>query len=435
MIQKLRALSSLLFIKVLSAALGLITAGLVTRLAAPEAAAFYFSATSAVMLAATIARGGADSLVIKGITGRSFEAARTAAYRIVASLTRFSISRLNLSAFALLVAVFIYSAATISSAAFSNIIAAATYVIILVVTIASSAGSYAYIAVAGQVLIALNLQQSAFLLASIPQQVTFLAVFFFGSSMAWNGSAVYIASAIFISYLAAALISRKALMFNGVRSKSWPGEESLAEPFVQAATDSRLLIAVLAGMTYVWGATLVVDLYFDGVEVAVFGLATRISGVVTFVAVSINSLYQPLIREQFLGGDKQAVKKISHEAFRVGALAAGAIALASMSAPWAADLFLGNSYHDKGWVITILLLSQSVVVWLGWAGNALVQIDEEKSFIRVSVCVALLAIISINIFGSIHLFAGAVLSLAAGAIVNAASFYIVFKKKLNRELW
>ena len=178
-----------------------------------------------------------------------------------------------------------------------------------------------------------------------------------------------------------------------------------------------------------WSPTLMLGAWATSAEVGVFGIASRIAMLVSFVLVAVNSVTAPRFAAHHATGNTQALRKVARDAALVMALVAAPPFLVFMVfAPQVMALF-GAQFSEGASLLQIVAVGQYVNVVTGSVGMLLVMTGHESTMRNIMAASAgiilLLNVILVPLLGAV----GAALAFALVLIVqNVAAAYYVWRR-------
>lgn len=178
-----------------------------------------------------------------------------------------------------------------------------------------------------------------------------------------------------------------------------------------------------------WAPLFLLGIWGSTQEVGIFGAALRISMLVTFFLVAVNTVLAPKFAELYTKGDLEALGKLVRKFSVIIPLATSPMFfLLLFKSAWVMQLF-GKDFAFGGKALAILALGQAVITMTGSAGSLLMMTGHEKdvrnSAIIGGVFVGGLSLILIPSLGHIG---AAIAASTAIAASNIASVVFVRKR-------
>lgn len=232
-------------------------------------------------------------------------------------------------------------------------------------------------------------------------------------------------------YLAAtALVALFSILAwrNAVAGSDW---ETVSYPFKVLWESCKPLftISLLNTAILTWSPLLLLGLWGTAAEVGIFGVATRLALLVSFLLVTLNNVIAPKFAELYA---TRNIHAMGHMARRSSAL------LTLLVSPVFLILFIyssevmrlfGPEFVAGGPILAILLVGQLVNVVTGSVGYLLMMSGNENTVRNISIGSAIfLLILMLLLAPSLGGVGAAIASSAVLAVGNLASAYAVYKK-------
>ena len=211
-----------------------------------------------------------------------------------------------------------------------------------------------------------------------------------------------------------------------------------ATPMLHSATgyfDTGLLLRTSLPLFWVamlfiamsWTDTLLLGIWLDNRAVGIYGIAMRVSVMISFVLVSVNSIIAPKFAALHADGALRELGDLARRAARLMAVITMPFFLLFLLLPkWVLGIF-GDDFGAGATVLAILSVGQFVNVATGSVGYLLIMSGHEK-LIRNSTMISaalnlILNVLLIPRFGIIGAAIASATSLAALNLISAALVY------------
>lgn len=211
------------------------------------------------------------------------------------------------------------------------------------------------------------------------------------------------------------MLRRRTATLEGKDRVSYPEVFTVAWPLFVASIG---LFGAAQADLWVVGAGL------TGSDVALYGAAARLTGVVTTPLVVMNAVVAPIISELYTSGDRARLQRVLRTTATVAGLPSAAVLLAFVFAggPIMRIVF-GDFYARGGAVLALLSLGGLVSVWTGSCVLALTMTRHERTNMVLSLPpVVILPAVALTVVGPFGAVAVAAASSAVLASRNVATW-------------
>ncbi len=190
-----------------------------------------------------------------------------------------------------------------------------------------------------------------------------------------------------------------------------------------------LMVALMNRALMPWAPILLLGIWVTAEEVGVFGAATRIVLLVSFMLVAINNIVAPKFAELYAKENMKALGEVARRsAFLITLLASPIFLVLFFYGEWVMSLF-GSEFTEGATILAILAVGQLINVLCGSVGYLLMMSGNEKVYRNITISSALLQLFMIFILApSMGGVGVAIASSAVLAIMNLVSMYYVYSK-------
>lgn len=191
-----------------------------------------------------------------------------------------------------------------------------------------------------------------------------------------------------------------------------------AFPFAELWESCRplLLVSVMNRAILPWSPLFLLGLWAGSRDVGIFGAATRVAMVISFMLATVNSVLVPKFAELYARGDREALGRTARRSAQVVTLLASPVFLVLLfGGRWVMAMF-GPEFAEGALVLAILAAGQLVNTLTGSVNHVLIVTGNE-AIVRNTVVLA--AVAQIALCAVLIPWAGAVGAAAAAAAANA----------------
>lgn len=220
-----------------------------------------------------------------------------------------------------------------------------------------------------------------------------------------------------------------ALLATGRRVALRPASASLDEALALVRESAPLYVVALTQLVMVWSSQLLLGVWAEPADVAVYTIAQRVSMVTSFVLVAVNSVIAPRFAVLYHDGKLAELEALSRLAVRMMLAMATPLLLVMLVLPqWILAIF-GSGYSAGAPVLMVLALGQFVNVVTGPVGY-LLQMSGHYREVRNNTLIAAVTAVALNAlltprYGAIGAAAAAAVALS---LVNFLGLWQVRKK-------
>jgi O-antigen/teichoic acid export membrane protein len=191
-----------------------------------------------------------------------------------------------------------------------------------------------------------------------------------------------------------------------------------------------LLIVSLVSTVRIQGDIWTLGAFLPQREVALYGAASRLVGVVTMPLVIVNAVVPPLIAEMYAQGKREDLEY----ALRSMATLSGIPAwLTSMGCIFFATPIMGlvytNYYREGAVVLAVLSIGMFAIVCVGSCGNVLVYTGHQKALMMITIVTNTATLIAMLATVKPYGIVGVAMSKMAGDILVSGVMLLAVKRK------
>jgi O-antigen/teichoic acid export membrane protein len=180
-------------------------------------------------------------------------------------------------------------------------------------------------------------------------------------------------------------------------------------------------------------STFFLGIFSNADAIGIFGAALKISMLISFILVSVNTIAAPKFAELYTQGNLSSLGKTVQDCVKLMVFAAGPVFLLFILAPEWILGFLGPKFKEGSQLLIILSIGQFINVVTGSVGYLLIMSGNESTMRNITVIIAFesifLNLFLIKFFGAL----GAAVSTAISIISFNALAFICVRKKL--KIW
>lgn len=180
-----------------------------------------------------------------------------------------------------------------------------------------------------------------------------------------------------------------------------------------------------------WSPLFLLGIWASATEVGIFGAASRVSLLISFLLVTINNVIAPKFAEFYAKNDIKGLGSIARKsAGFITMLASPLFIFLFIFSEWTMKLF-GEEFSAGSTILTILIVGQLISSICGSVGYLLIMTGNEKDYRNITIASAIIQTTLILILAPLYGGIGAaVATTIALATVNISSVILV-KKRLN----
>lgn len=233
------------------------------------------------------------------------------------------------------------------------------------------------------------------------------------------------------SYLAATIISALLGYFIWQKATAKYGENpsSYSFPFLLNSCKPLFITSLMNYAVLPWAPLVILGIWADSQDVGIYGAASRIAMLVSFILITINNVLAPKFAELYAKNDFINLEKTARKStLMITLLASPLFILLIFAGEWVMMLY-GTEFIDGAFILTILAIGQFINVITGSVDNLLIVTGNELIVRNLVILGAILQIILCLIFIPLVGMTGAAIGTAAAvATINISSAYLVKKK-------
>ena len=188
------------------------------------------------------------------------------------------------------------------------------------------------------------------------------------------------------------------------------------------------LMSIISKAVLPWSPLLILGFFASPDDVGVFGAATRIAMLVTFLLIAVNTVISPKFAELHAKGDIQALARIARRFALLITVATSPLFIGLIVAGDQVMGLFGPDFVRGGQALAILAIGQAVNALTGSAGALLMMTGHEREIRNASLVAGVLVVgLSFALIPTYSLIGAAIATAVAVAAMNLIS--IVFIKR------
>ncbi len=190
-----------------------------------------------------------------------------------------------------------------------------------------------------------------------------------------------------------------------------------------------LFIMAITNFLIVGGDLFILGIWENNHNIGLYGAAKRLSILVGFILIAVNSIITPKIAKYYAQGEMKALKNIAQRSTLLLIVLALPIFLFILIFPGFVMSILGEEFIDGSLILIILAFGQYINVSTGSVGYLLILSGHEKlmrnNIVFVSILVLVLYILLIPSFG---ILSAAIISASGLVLQNLIALFLVRQK-------
>ncbi len=189
------------------------------------------------------------------------------------------------------------------------------------------------------------------------------------------------------------------------------------------------LMSIINRAVLPWAPLFLLGIWGTAADSGIFGAATRVSMLVSFFLLAVNTVLAPKFAELYTQGDLATLARLSRRFAALITLAASPFFLILILAgDWVMSLF-GPDFARGGMALSILAIGQAVNTITGPVGYVLMMSGNEKDLQTTSLfSVALMGAIAIVLIPSLGIVGAALASAGATALMSLVAAYYAWRR-------
>lgn len=232
----------------------------------------------------------------------------------------------------------------------------------------------------------------------------------------------YVVSSIITLLLAHILWNRALPELNLVRAQDGPSFREILQASIPMAWVS--ISAVILGLA----DTVILGMFYSAMEVGIYTAALRISILLSFVLIAVNSILAPKFASLYHMGERVAIERLAQFCTKIMLLLVVPAALFIILFADEVMTVFGHQFHTGATPLIILTLGQMFNISVGSVGLLLMMTGQERCMQWINliavICNIMLSLLLIPALGMI----GAAISSAAGLVlINIMALYSTIK--------
>jgi O-antigen/teichoic acid export membrane protein len=190
-----------------------------------------------------------------------------------------------------------------------------------------------------------------------------------------------------------------------------------------------LMVSLMNQGLMPWAPILLLGIWVGGGEVGIYGAATRIAVLVSFMLVTVNSIVAPKLAELHASGDMVALGSTARRSAALLTMLVSPLFVGLFIASDQVMALFGTEFAAGGGILSILLVGQLINVVCGSVGYLLMMSGNEKTYRNITMGAALLQLLLVLLLAPVLGGLGAAVAASIAIImVNLASVVAVYKK-------
>lgn len=153
-----------------------------------------------------------------------------------------------------------------------------------------------------------------------------------------------------------------------------------------------LFVASILSLTISWTSEIMVGIYSNASDVAIFSVANRTAQLTTFILLAVNSIAAPKFSEMYVKGDLKALHKTVQNTTLLLIVLSLPLLLLLIAIPSFFMGLFGDEFKSGSTVLTILVIGQFINVSTGSVGILLVMSGNELWLRNNTIFIAVLTI-------------------------------------------
>jgi len=197
------------------------------------------------------------------------------------------------------------------------------------------------------------------------------------------------------------------------------------------AMSMPLFIMAITNFLIIGGDLFLLGIWEDNYNIGIYGAAKRLSILVGFILIAVNSVVTPKFAKFHAQGNIEALKNLAQKSTLLLVVLALPIVLFILFFPKLVMSILGSEFADGSIILIILALGQYINVSTGSVGYLLILSGYEKLMRNNIVFVSLLVFLSYILFIPTYGIMGAAIISALGLVLQNIIALFLVKKKLG----
>ena len=208
-------------------------------------------------------------------------------------------------------------------------------------------------------------------------------------------------------------------------------ESEKSSPLLKEVWASCKPLYVIALMNAVlsWAPLLLLGIWATSAEVGIYGAATRLAILVSFLLVTLNNVIAPKFAELYARGDIAAMGQTARRSAAILIVLVGPLFIGLFFFSTEVMQLFGKEFGAGSVMLSVLLLGQLVNVITGSVGFLLMMSGNECSSRDITIGAALLQLVLVLLLApKMGGLGAAIASATAMAVMNLVTVYVVYKK-------
>jgi len=250
-----------------------------------------------------------------------------------------------------------------------------------------------------------------------------LVIYLLGNSVEVSGVARAYLAGVIMTALLGIFTWKRLMQKNSGNVVKFPFHE------LWATCKPLLVVAIMNRALLPWAPILLLGIWVSAEDVGVFGAATRVSLLVSFILVSINSVLVPRYAELYAKEDLVALARIVKRASLLSAIFASPIFIIIFLETQKIMLLFGESFALGSNILIVLTIGQLINVFCGSVGYLLIISGFQELYRNITMASALLQMLLVVILAPILGGLGAALASSIALIgLNLVAMIGVYQK-------
>lgn len=214
-------------------------------------------------------------------------------------------------------------------------------------------------------------------------------------------------------------------------TRNQPSRTPIDQGVLWASARPMWSMAIINQAVLPWAPLFMLGIWGTVEDSGIFGAATRVATLVSFILVAVNTVIAPKFAELHSRGDLVAIGKLARRFALLVTLAASPVLLLLIFAGDQVMSLFGPDFVQGGTALAILAIGQAVNTLTGSVGYLLLMTGHERDIRNASLLAMLLmflcALSLIPTFGLIGAAIASAIAVASMNLMNAAQVYIRHK--------
>lgn len=190
-----------------------------------------------------------------------------------------------------------------------------------------------------------------------------------------------------------------------------------------------LFITSVMNISLIWLPMLLLGMWASAAEVGIFGAATRLTQLVSFLLVSLNNVVAPKFAELHALNDLHSMGQLARRTAAILVVLASPLFFLLFTFSGETMALFGPKFAEGGTILVILLVGQVVNVITGSVGFLLMMSGNEKTIRNIAIVSALIQLVLVLMLAPlIGAIGAAIASATAMAVMHLVSVFAAYRK-------